>query len=228
MNVEQELVQLADPKRAEGEKKYLKSPLKHYGVTVPKLRKLARDWVTENKALTIQEVITHTDKLWDSVWHEERMVAIYILVYRVHDLTWKEFPVVEKMVRESTGWAQLDMIAAWLCGELFTKHQAKMIPVMRRWIHDNNFWVRRAAVLTLLGPIRKDTALISLFEELSVPLLAEKEFFIRKAIGWVLRELSKIDPDTVAGYVHTYGSRMSGLTYREAVCKLPEELRKNL
>lgn len=228
MNIKQELKQLADPKRAVGEKKYLKSPLKHYGVTVPMLRKLAKSWLAENKGRAIEQVVEESQRLWAGDYHEEKMIAIFLLVFRVNELTWTHYSVIEKMVRESTGWAQLDMIAAWLCGHLFTRYPHKMTSVMRQWVKDDNFWVRRAAILTLLSPVRQEPKHFVLFEELATPLLTEKEFFIRKAIGWVLREVAKVNPHIVFAYVKKYGSDMSGVTYREATRKLPLSVQAKL
>lgn len=223
-----QLTILADPTRAKGEKRYLKSPLEHYGVTVPALRKLAKIWLMEHRNFTLPQIIPVCEKLWQGESHEERMLAIFLLVYQVDELTYHDLPIIEHMVRTATGWAQLDMIAAWLCGRLFEDDSTRMTIVMRRWIKDDNFWVQRAALLTLLGPVRKDPSNFLLFTELATPLLPEKEFFIRKAIGWVLRELAKLQPELVYDYVKEHHHAMSGLTYREATRKLPPTMQAKL
>ncbi len=228
MNIQRELKKLADPRRAEGEKKYLKSPMKHYGVTVPSLRRLAKSWIKENSQLSIDGVLNQSQKLWKGKSHEERMIAIFLLVFRVDELSFRHLSIIEKMVRESTGWAQLDMISAWLCGKLYQDDKASMTRVLKRWVKDSNFWVRRASLLTLLGPVRKDKGSFPLFDQLATELLPEKEFFIRKAIGWVLRELSKSEPETVFAYIKKHKTEMSGLTYREATRRLPPAMQREL
>jgi len=222
------LKESADPVRAEGAKRYLKSPLLHFGVTTPILRQLTKTWLKNHQDLSFPAILSFINKLWDSNYHEQRMIAIYLLVYRINDLTFKNLSTIEHLVNTAKGWAELDMIAAWLGGQLFYDNTPEMNSVLRKWVQAQNFWVRRAALLTLLGPVRKDPRHFELFTELSVPLLPEKEFFIRKAIGWVLRELAKINPELVYAYVSKYKNQMSGLTYREATRKLPMNLQQKL
>lgn len=205
-----------DPERARNERRYLKSPQKFFGLTVPFLRKLAKAWLKDHKDSSIEEVINLSQALWAGEYHEERMLAIFLLVYRVESLDFSHLPVIEYMVRSAIGWAQLDMIAAWLCGQIFKESPRRMTAVLKKWVKDDNFWVRRAAILTLLSPLRKEPRHFALFKELATPLLPEKEFFIRKSLGWVLRELSKVEPRLVYQYVKEHKGEMSGLTYREA------------
>ena len=84
-------------------------------------------------------------------------------------------------------------------------------------------WLRRSALLALLRGIRTGQPDLPRFTRYAEPLLAEREFFIRKAIGWVLREISKHDPDWVAKWTETHLSEMSGVTFREAVRRLPAD-----
>ncbi len=211
----------ADPERAKNEKRYLKSPMKHYGVKIPVLRQMCKYWLRAHRETPFKEVADLASKLWEGQYHEERMLAIFLLVNRVGELTIVDFPLIEHMVKTVTGWAQLDCIAGWLCGELYEKDPQFMTAVMRRWITDDNFWVRRAALLTNMGPLRHGLGNYDLFEELFVPHLSEKEFFIRKAIGWVLRDIARKNPQVTYDYVTKYGAQMSGLTYREATRRLP-------
>ena len=228
MNIRTELQKLADPKRAKGEKKYLKSPMKHYWVTVPQLIKISKSWVKENSELPFDQVIKQMSQLWEGEYHEERAVAICILEELRDNLTLKDLPLITHMVETSTGWAQLDGIAAWLVGTLCEKYPDKMTTVLKEWIKDDNFWVRRAAILAQLIPLREGRGNLDLFEQLTVPLMGEKEFFIRKAIGWVLRDTSKRRPQLVFDFVQKYGSQMSGLTYKEATRRLPESMQQEL
>jgi 3-methyladenine DNA glycosylase AlkD len=86
-----------------------------------------------------------------------------------------------------------------------------------------DFWVRRSALLTLLPGIRRGGLDHERFERYATPMLAEKEFFISKAIGWVLREAAKKDPAYVAAWTRGHLDQMSGVTFREAVRRLPAE-----
>ncbi len=94
-------------------------------------------------------------------------------------------------------------------------------PRIDAWASDGDFWVRRSALLALLPGIRAAQPDLARFTRYAEPLLAEKEFFIRKAIGWVLREISRRDPEWVAEWTRGHASEMSGVTFREAVRRLP-------
>ncbi len=84
------------------------------------------------------------------------------------------------------------------------------------WALDPNFWVRRSALLALIQPLKRG-APFDRFAGYANSMLAEKEFFIRKAIGWVLRETSKRRPDEVYAWLLPRAPRASGVTLREAV-----------
>ncbi len=165
INIQSELQKLGDPKRAEGEKKYLKSPLKHYGVSTPKIDKLAKDWIKTNNELSVDQIIKFTDALWKSDWHEERSLATSILSLHSKELTLLHLPHIEHMVNTATGWAHLDFIAAHLVGALYEVDATKMAAVFRRWIDSDNFWVRRAALLGQLIPLREGRGDFKLFSE---------------------------------------------------------------
>jgi hypothetical protein len=94
-------------------------------------------------------------------------------------------------------------------------------PLIDEWAIDADFWVRRSALLALLPGVRAGRPDLTRFNRYAEPMLAEKEFFIRKAIGWVLREISRRDPAWVASWTERHLSEMSGVTFREAVRRLP-------
>ncbi len=102
-------------------------------------------------------------------------------------------------------------------------------PRIDGWAADADFWVRRSALLALLPGIRAGRPDLPRFEAYAASMLGESEFFIRKAIGWTAREISKRDPEWVAAWTAAHARAMSGVTFREAIRRLPaaaaEELR---
>jgi len=128
---------------------------------------------------------------------------------------------VEAWIREAHGWAYVDPLAGGIAGLIALRHPDAW-PVIDAWAVDEDFWVRRSALLTLLPGIRRGQPDHARFERYATPMLAEKEFFIRKAIGWVLRETARKDPAYVAGWTRAHLGQMSGVTFREAVRRLPE------
>src|SRR5687767_7065733 len=96
--IQAELKESGDQVRAESEKKYLKSSLNHYGVTVPALHKLAKAWVKAHRGEPIDQVVELARQLWDSDWHEQKSLAVYLLVERAKDLTPEHLPQIEHMM----------------------------------------------------------------------------------------------------------------------------------
>ena len=89
--------------------------------------------------------------------------------------------------------------------------------VLAQWATDDDFWLRRTALLALLGEMRAGGAFDRrIFEAWATPMFSEKEFFIRKAIGWVLRDVAGKDPDWVRGFLERHAAQMSPLSLREA------------
>jgi 3-methyladenine DNA glycosylase AlkD len=98
--------------------------------------------------------------------------------------------------------------------------------VLRRWARDGNLWVRRSAMLALAPRSSKKD--FELFARFASALIAEREFFIRKAIGWVLRETSKSRPQPVYAFLREHIDAVSGLTLREGSKYLPQSQRAEL
>lgn len=225
----QQLQALADFHRAEGEKAYLKSPLDFYGVTVPALERIARQWSKEHHQADMADITALATRLWASPYHEEKSLAVMLLKQRGKDLTLEHLPLIETMIGEATTWAHLDEIAVHLVGGLI-ENDPRTLSYLPAWAESGSFWVRRAALLAQLLQFRRGEGDFDLFARLAVPMFREGEqwskkerFFIRKAIGWVLRELSKANPELVYEFVRKHRHEMSSLTFREATRRLPPE-----
>jgi 3-methyladenine DNA glycosylase AlkD len=134
-----------------------------------------------------------------------------------------DLAVLERLLRESRTWAYVDGLAGNVAGEIALRDPAGAWPVIDGWAADDDFWVRRSALLSLLRGIRAGTPDLARFTGYAESMLAEKEFFIRKAIGWVLREISRRDQAWVARWTEAHVAEMSGVTFREAVRRLPAD-----
>lgn len=230
-----QLKTLADPDRAKGEKEYLKSPLQHYGVPVPELRQLVTNWYKEKSDQAKIRLVTKISRqLWASDWHEERTVSILLLNQIQNKLNYRHLPMFEDMANQVTTWAHLDLIAIDLVGAVLEKDRSGLIflPV---WIHSSNFWLRRMAILSQIKLFRVGKGSMTVFKNIVKSQLDEPEywtkeerFFIRKSIGWALRERSQADPESVVKFVNSYANKLAGLTYREATRKLPKEYLQQL
>ena len=222
-----ELESIGSDERAVNEKRYLKSELRHYGVSVPVIRKLARRFAREQKSISRSELIDLTTELWDRDVYELRKLAVNILVARVEVLDAGDVSFVEGLLRRSHTWALIDDLAMNVVAPMLLG-APDAEKVRSKWSEDSDFWVRRTAMLALLPRLRRGLDGWDEFAGYADAMLDEEEFFIRKAIGWVLREVSKHSPDLVFEWMQPRVAMASSVTFREAVKYLPEEQRSRL
>ena len=215
-DVDAELRRQGSAERAANEKAYLKSRLDHHGVGVPAVRLLARGIARRRPALTREELIPLVEALWSGTFYERRRVAVELLEMCADRLRAEDVALVERLLREAETWALVDELAAIVAGGLVERH-AELGAVLDRWAADQDFWIRRSALLALLGPLRRGGGDFARFSWYADAMLEEQEFFIRKAIGWVLRETARKRPDLVYGWLLPRAARASGVTVREAV-----------
>ena len=206
--------------RAAQEKRYLKSELEFFGVTVPETRRVVKAAVRGYPGLDEAGMVGWAVALWREPVHERRMATVEILTLAAPRLGPGDLATVERLVRESGTWALVDGLAVSVAGEIALR-DPRSWPAVDGWAVDPDFWLRRSALLALLRGIRTGRPDLARFARYAEPLLAEHEFFIRKAIGWVLREISSRDPDWVARWTRDHLPEMSGVTFREAVRRLP-------
>jgi 3-methyladenine DNA glycosylase AlkD len=226
-DIEASLRAVGRPERAAGEKRYLKSDLEFLGVSVPELRKATRRWLAERPDLTLGELTRLVRALWKTPVHELRSFGVLLLMERVDRLAPDLLELVEWMLHRSNSWAYVDALAVHVAGPLVERFP-ELNEDVERWAVEENFWLRRSALLALLLPLRRGEGDWTRFARLADGMLDGKEFFIRKAIGWVLREVSKKDPERVRAFVAERVNRISGVTLREAVKYLPEGDRDKL
>ena len=218
--LEQRLRGAADPERAEGEKRYLKSDLEFLGATMRQIRAAVSEAAREQRAMTHDELLALADALWAVPMFERRMAAILVLDRFARLLSVVDVPLIERLLRESGTWALVDPLATDVLGGLVGRDPDGMTPILDRWASDGDFWIRRSSLLAELRPIRAG-ATLDRFLDRADPMLEEGEFFIRKAIGWVLREAGKRRPAEVTVWLAPRTHRSSGVTMREAVKYLP-------
>ncbi len=148
------------------------------------------------------------------------MAAVVLLETYPKLLTAADLPRIERLLRESRTWALVDGLAADVVGSILAAAPAEVTPVLDRWASDPDFWIRRSSLLAELRPLRAGADL-ALFLRRADAMLDGREFFIRKAIGWVLREIGKRRPAEVVEWVAARTDRASGVTMREVVRHLP-------
>ncbi|HVN30654.1 MAG TPA: DNA alkylation repair protein [Thermoanaerobaculaceae bacterium] len=225
--IEAELRLRGDPERAWGAKRYLKSELVFLGVDTRALRETVKGVLREHAPFDRSHVLALVKNLWPRGIFELRGVAVEVLKARSSLLGAGDMKLIERLLRDSHTWALVDFLAIQVAGPLVVRFP-ELAATLDRWARDEDFWVRRAAMLALLPPLRRGTGDFERFSRFADGMLEEKEFFIRKAIGWVLRETGKKRPCLVDAWLAPRTQRASGVTVREAVRYLPAARRDAL
>ena len=212
------LAEAADPARAPQMQAYMKSAMPYRGVSAPLLKQLCRDAFKAHPLDSAAEWQRVVLELWrDAGFREERYAAVMLTQARAyrHFQTFSSLPMLEEMIVTGAWWDYVDALATQRLGDLLRRHPGPMKKAMRRWSRDEDLWKRRSAILCQIG-FKRDTDLDLLYACIE-PSLASGEFFLRKAIGWALRQYAWTDPDEVVRYVRAQGDRLSGLSRREAL-----------
>jgi 3-methyladenine DNA glycosylase AlkD len=222
--IEVALAKLGSKSRARGAKAYLKSDLDFLGVPMPRLRSTVLR-IARGAAMDREAVVATVEALWSRGIFELRAAAVEVLIAYVELLGPDDARLLERLIRDANTWALVDAIAPHVMGALVVDHPG-LRRTLDRWAGDDDFWVRRAAMLALLIPLRRGAGDFERFGRYADAMLEEREFFIRKAIGWILREVSRRRPDLVYDWLLPRAARASGLTVREATKHLPAPQRR--
>jgi 3-methyladenine DNA glycosylase AlkD len=243
----QELKKIADPQRAQNEKRYLKSPYVFYGVRIPELRKIVRTYYRQHPQATKKDWLKLALSCWQDDNHNLKTVAVEILRIINQKLSPADLPLLEKLLSESVNWDHVDEISVHLVGPILAGYPETK-KILKVWNGHPLFWLRRASLLPQLYLMREGKEDLPLLiqnikallnedhwfnspedqKRLSLTPLAMQKFFIRKSIGWVLRELSRFKPLETVNIVNQFKSQLSGLSYRQATRNLPDKYKKIL
>ena len=213
--------------RAIGEKAYLKSDLRFWGTTQDSIRAAVREYCDAHPDLTRAELRAIASTLYATDVHELRAAAIGVLERERETLDDRDLPWLIGLVRQSKSWAYVDWISPKVIGDVIAR-DPRARARLSVWAKDPNFWVRRAALLAEHDALRAGGGDFALWSRLASSMLDEREFFIRKAIGWVLREVSKKRPELTYAFLRKHRDAVSGLSLREGAKYLSASQRKAL
>jgi 3-methyladenine DNA glycosylase AlkD len=213
-SVEVDLAEAADPTKAEPMAAYMKTDMPFYGVQkagrTPILRRLKREFVPTD-IVEYHEAVT---ALWQLPHREEKYLALSYAGAFDEYVDTGSMLMYERIIVEGAWWDFVDEAAARLVGRVLFKEPLRTESTIRSWIGAQDMWLRRTSIICQLK--HKDATDSALLADACTANLADTEFFIRKAIGWALREYSKTDPEWVSRYVADNRDSFSGLSYREA------------
>lgn len=211
----------ADPSRAPQMQAYMKSTMPYLGVPVPDVRRIVRAAAKVRPPATTDALAATAAALWrEASYREERYAATALLdVPAARRLqTPALLPLYHEMIITGAWWDHVDEVAHRV-GELLVAYPAELRPAVHAWVRDPDRWLRRASIICQVG-LRSgtDTELLS---EAIVANAGDPDFFLRKAIGWALRDYAKTEPGWVRAFVAAH--ELSPLSRREAMKHLQPE-----
>ncbi len=203
---------VADPTRSAAMAAYMKGIAPFLGVSAPVRRAAVRDLG--------QPPIDELPEIARELWREPEREFAYVAVDWLERASRKGpatlLPLIEELVRSRSWWDTVDGLAA--CAANLVAAHPDLAGEMDRWVVDPDFWVARVAILHQLGR-RTETDEARLFR-MCLARADERQFFIRKAIGWALRDYAWRNPDAVDRFVSAHRAELSALTIREATKNL--------
>ncbi|MDA3037935.1 MAG: DNA alkylation repair protein [Actinomycetota bacterium] len=217
------LTAVADPSKVDAMRAYMKDIAPFLGVTAADRRHEQRRFITWARTATgdaaVDALLDFAEACWAEPEREFQYVATDMLRAAATRrdgtmLRQEHLPRVEQLLRAKSWWDTVDSLAAWTVGPMVLAQPA-LVSTMDEWIDDDDFWIARTAILHQLsyGRATDRERLFRYVDRRS----ADNEFFIRKALGWALRQYARVAPDEVRSFVEARGSRLSGLTRREAL-----------
>jgi 3-methyladenine DNA glycosylase AlkD len=216
-----QVAEFGTPQRAAAERSYLKSTLRHLGAPVPAVRRVVRNWVRRHPDVVHDDLFAITDELWAEPVHERRLAAVELLQAMPRRITADDLPWLDRRLRECHTWALVDPLAGLVVADLAAREPDAVMPVLDAWVVDDDFWIRRSAVLALRSALRRGDQMDRLLGY-ACTLLPDGEFFVRKAVGWVLREAAPHHPREVSTWLREHIDAISLITLREPLRKLAD------
>ena len=220
--VDAALLPLADAKRAEEMKAYMRGQFDYLGIGTPDRRLALKPLHAVYKPGTAAEVRSAAKALWARKEREYQYAAIGLLGRQTELLELADVEWLLDLVQQKSWWDTVDALAK-VVGSVVRRSGVRGQRRMDQALEHSCFWVRRIALLHQLG-WREATDTERLFRY-ALQLSAEKEFFIRKAIGWALRDYAWHNWQAVEEFIHSHGPNLAPLSVREATKNL-DKLRR--
>lgn len=218
-----ELRAAGDPARAAQQQAYMKSVMPFRGLAAPELKALLRpllaDYAPPDRATWEGDV----RDLWDAAeFREERYAALAVARHR-RTAAWRDaavLPLARHLVTTGAWWDVVDETATHVVRDALALDPSSVTLVLAAWAGDDDLWLRRTAVIAQVG--RREATDLDLLVLAVEANLDDTSFWLRKAIGWALRDYARTDPAWVRGFVAVHEGRLSGLSRREALRRLVE------
>jgi 3-methyladenine DNA glycosylase AlkD len=211
-----EMAERANPERAQKMKAYMRDQFAFFGIMATERKEIAKPYFLKESRPSLNDLCDVVLTLWDVEQREVQQLAMELVDKYKKELKVEHFDLLEKMIVRKSWWDTVDYIAATLVGNLVKRFPEEGYQYIEKWRNSGNMWLVRTCIIFQLKYKKEldEALLFSLIEENS----EDKEFFIRKAIGWSLRQYGKYKPERVIDFVESH--ELSGLSRREAMKNL--------
>ncbi|MBC6976310.1 DNA alkylation repair protein [Bacillus sp. Xin] len=211
--LQQHFIAHQNPEKAEPMARYMKNHFPFLGIQTPERRKLLREVIQVHTLPDREEFQIVIRELWSLPEREFQAAALDLLQKYKKHLDKTHIPFLEELMITKSWWDSVDGIVPTFLGDIFLKYPEAIPTYIPKWIASENIWLQRAAILFQLKYKQQmdEELLFSVIGQLK----SSKEFFIQKAIGWVLREYAKTNPQVVWEYVQN--NELAPLSKREAI-----------
>ncbi len=206
----------ANKEEAAGMKKYMRDQFEYFGLKAPLRRTIQRSIKAQHGVPHISEMPAFIHALWELPEREYQYVAMDIMQAMHRQFQEEHIGLFEFMILNKSWWDTVDNIVSGLAGPWFRKFPEQRKMITDGWVKDSNMWLQRSAIIHQSG-WKKDTDEQLLFRYI-LKHIDSKEFFIQKAIGWALREYSKVNPQAVIKFADAHP--LAALSRREALRRI--------
>lgn len=219
-----ELRHSIDEKTLATSQNFFKEKIKLYGVKVPTVNKISREYFKLIDCKTKSEIVELCEILWQSGFIEESFIACNWSYYIHEKYEPEDFQLFEKWITNYVNnWATCDTLCNHTIGE-FIEMFPEYIVKLKDWATSDNRWLRRASSVTLIIPARKGKFLNEILEIADI-LLLDKDDLVQKGYGWMLKAASEANQQEIVDYVIKNKSIMPRTALRYAIEKMPKELK---
>ncbi len=216
------LESVANADEAPDMSRYLRDQFRFLGVRSPALRQAAKPTLAAGKEATGDELVAFAQRCWAEPEREFQYVGALLLRRWIAALEPRHLDDLRSLITSQSWWDTVDSLAPWSVGPL-VRANPQLVSSLDHWIEDDNIWVARSALLHQLS-YKGDTDGERLFRYVSLRA-GDSEFFIRKAIGWALRQYARTEPERVRTFVEANRDQLSPLSVREALKHLDSKAR---
>lgn len=203
--------------------RYIGTRLESFGVRKPTIHSLASKYAASHRDSELEDIHQVVDELWHADIFEARSLAASILKKFRGRLDRSSFDLISKWYDDVDNWANCDDISVFVLSE-FMFRDDDITSRVSSWVQSPNFWRRRGAVTSTIPANREGRSDPRLVIDMVHSLLEDDEYFVRKSLGWVLRELGKSEPKAVASFLRKNARKLDTDQLRKAVKHIPEGL----